>query len=185
MYDDAPYARTRLIGTVVLSKKTPVLVDKITPDLKAVVVPVLQKKAKPFVVDCHELNVLDFTLGFVNVGVSAKFLSRVPLRRDWRQGLRPANVHSSQGVAHVEDIAKALLHRYPSFTQAVAQVKTHKVNTVAWCQDFALNVRGNLIWRYDVVGNINFTTMQVELLPKFKYLTTSLKEVTDGRCEVL
>jgi len=185
MYDHAEYARTRLVGTIVLHRRTPVYIETIKRDMTATVYNPLQKNAKAYQVPLCGLNLLDFELGFINKPRGAVYLSRKPLRHDWRQGLRTNNVHSSNGRTTMDDIAGALLHRYPSFQQVAKRVLVDRlVPSCAWCQEFAMNSQNKIIWRYDVVGQYSHGDSAITLDARFKFLKYSLEEVTRDSCKV-
>ena len=179
MYDDAGYARTRLIGTTVMHKRKPVKVLSIDYEMIATVVTTTNKTRNVrSSVPLEELNLLNLQLGFVNHNGRANFLARRTLRYDWRQGLRPNNVSSTYGGVSDKLIGLALMHRYPTFEKALES----GANSCAWCEDFAINSDMSIVWRYDVVGK--FVDGSIRLKPKFYFLSSAIKESINGHYEV-
>jgi len=91
MYKEPEYAQSRIGGTIVLYGKVPVYVESVEHDMTCIVRLDLDServKSIPF----DDLNVLAPKLGFINSNGRAFYLSRKPLRNDWRQGLRPNQV---------------------------------------------------------------------------------------------
>ena len=172
MYEDVNYAATRLNNTIVMYKRTPILISRVYGDFMAVVFKLLDKNSIPLRVELSELNVANFKLGFVNDNIECSFLARKPKRRDYRQGLNTNNVDSSNAQVTEKLIAKALLHRYPTFTQATFAVLVRGVESRAWCEDFALHGK-NIIWRYHKVGNLDNGV--ITLLQEHKFLKISLE----------
>jgi hypothetical protein len=182
MYDDAHYAGTRLNNTVVLLKRKPVYVVNITRDLKAVVTYDVENRGHTFVVDCSKLNVVAFDLGFINKGDNCAYMARRSLRHDWRQGLRPNNVHmNGQRQVEYKDIAQVLRQRYPTFEAALGRVKAGDVSGCAWCQDFALKADGNVVWRYEAVGKFD-DKGYITLDNNFRFLYNQIMETTYACC---
>jgi hypothetical protein len=183
MYDNPNYAATRLNNTIVMLKRKPVLVLCVDMHLRALVTYDVKNHTRAFLVSCKELNVTNLELGFLNKGKHCQYMARRTLRRDWRQGLRPNNVHSTQGETAMSDIVAVLKHRYPSFKVAVGKVEQGKVVSCAWCPDFAI-IKGGLVkWRYEVVGK--YDKGGITLGNKYKFLTSQLIGATDGCCKVL
>ena len=184
MYDDAQYAGTRLNNTVVLLKIKPIYVVRVLRNLKALVTYDFVNNGNTFEVDCSALNCVAFKLGFVNTGAGVEYLSRRTMRHDWRQGLRPNNVHTTGAGVEYKDIAQALRQRYPTFPEAVKRVRLKGTASCAWCQDFALLQGGIVKWRYENVGKLD-DRGDITLDNKFKFLRHQLTEVTYGCCKVL
>jgi len=184
MYDDAQYAATRLNNTVVLLKRKPIYVIRVLHDLRALVTYDFVNNSNAFKVDCSKLNCVAFNLGYINKEFKCEYLSRRTLRHDWRQGLRPNNVHTTGVAVHHKDIAQALRQRYPTFEEVVAKIAQGEVASRAWCQDFALTSAGVVRWRYENVGKLNGRG-DIALDNNYKFLKAQLMEVTNGGCKIL
>jgi len=176
MYDSDNYASSRLNETIVLHKRTPVLVKSVH-NMLALVRPILNvKRNDGYLVPLEDLNVTDLKLGYVNVDTSTVYLARRTLRHDWRQGLRSNNVHATGGFnAPTTLIAKALLQRYPSFKYALAVLQLG--GSCAFSSEFALGYGDKVLWRDKEVGVLAEGTPS--LYAKFKFLLSSLMEASN------
>ena len=183
MYKDADYANSRLEGTVVMYKRVPVIVMHVSRRM-LVRVRKLDRSQREHLVPLAELNLTNFPMGFINKGSGVSFLCRRTLRRDWRQGLRPSNVASSNGDTTFEDIAKALRQRYPSFAVAYSDVTKGLARERAWCPEFAVSCDNKLRWRFEVVGSFT-NAAEVVLADEFKFLIHTLKDACNDSCKVL
>jgi hypothetical protein len=174
--DNIEYARQRLLGTVVRHNNEPFIVSKI--GITGVVLGAyLTNALEPVQVDLDDLNLEPVPLGYVNYNNSSYYVVRKPMRRDWRQGLRMANI-AFIGPAGFHDlphksIRKTILGEYPKIEAAVAKLRGG-VDKIAFSRHFALTsnldleYKGNcLVGKYDKV----FT-----LEEPFKYLTEHLME---------
>jgi hypothetical protein len=183
MYDTGEYAASRLVGTVVMVKRRPVYVERIDYN-KTVHGLTFDKKRHTIRCKLSELSVLSLDLGFYNYNGSAYYMSRKALRHDWRQGLRPNNVMSipiMNDIRHI-DIAKCMLHRYPTFAQAVARVSNNDYSC-AWSKDFCVTNRNVIRWKLYEVGTIGGE--KIVLNGNFKFLNKLLREQTHECYEII
>ena len=138
-------------------------------------------------------------IGYVNVSAinTAVYLSRMPIRRDWRQGLRSSQYHtevlsanSSQMVRVMDgfnvrdvlrtataDVEKALNNEYPRFDTAVDMVEEF-AESVAISRHFALSRNFDLILRGKILVAKVREDNRIELLPSRRYLIEQLQEET-------
>lgn len=174
MYDNAAYARSRLNDTVVLYRKIPVYVLNVREDLRAVVMPIHKPAQEQMLVPIRSLNVLDLQLGFHNLDNRAVYLSRRPMRDDWRQGLRENNVFSNGIPISHGDIGRALMHDYPTLEESVELVSAGAKQSMAWCKEFCVSAGGVLTWKYRPVGD--FQKGVFTLSKRYEFLQPSLKE---------
>ena len=182
MYDTAEYANSRLMNTIVMLKRKPVIVHRVKDDMSVLVWPcvdrhkVLDVRLKS--VPLTSLNLLDFRLGFLNKDGNTSYLFRRTLRRDYMQGLHAGNVGSTEFQIDALDIARVLLHRYPSFNKANSTVTEGRANSMAWCEDFCIKQGGVVGWKQYDVGSLEGDTLH--LLDKFSFLKDLLVEKTNG-----
>jgi hypothetical protein len=185
IYDTKQYAESRLLNTVVLLKRKPVVVQSIYNNFTASVVSPIKSIVRPKekIVSMDDLSILNLKLGFVNHKGYASYLTRRTLRHDWRQGLRVNNVSSTLARVNQDLIGRALLHRYPTFAEAVDLTKRMNCSSCAWCEDFALH-GDNILWRYNRVGKLRDGV--ILLTGKYKFLQPQLMEsIYDERYSVL
>lgn len=94
--DDYEYAASRLEGTIVRLRGKPVMVHKVTRDCEAKCTFISNgRRINSKVVD---LNLKPVSLGYVNYMGQASYVSRMPKRRDWRQGFRYSSIISLCGI---------------------------------------------------------------------------------------
>lgn len=154
MYDCSEYAESRLSDTLVMEGDNPVRVVCVDGDMVCEVIDDLTGEVHR--VDLERLNIKSPPLGFVNTPRGCFYLARRPMRRDWRQGVRPNNVIrlDTEAQANMMDIARCMKGDYPSIKEAMGMVRPD--NTVAVSRDIALtkhlaSVRVVYKW-YGVVG---------------------------------
>lgn len=173
--DDWDYANSRLQGTIVRLGDEPVFVHSVGPGMKAEVSK-LEDIYTNFTTDANELNVTPVPLGMCNFGDTVSYLSRIPLRRDWRQGLRRENFKSSN-IDHAaippDVLAKVIKGQYPSLKEALETVAKKK-GAIAWHRNWAVDSDGKLIYKLSVVGTSKDGML---LLDKpYQYLAEALEE---------
>jgi hypothetical protein len=182
MYDSAMYAATRINYTVVMCKRVPVIVQKVTRD-KVVVGTTIGRKPQPVKAKLSDLNVTNLKLGYFNCEGVAYYMSRKAMRNDWRQGLRTNNVECTPRKYNLDigDIAQCLRQRYPALGEAMHIAG--KGGSCAWCSEFCVNSKGVISWKSHAVGSVVDGT--IELANKFKFLAKLLKENTHECYEVI
>ena len=178
MYIEGDYAESRLAGTLVRHNDVPVYVRGVNSSLVCFVRDVLQ--GNEYEVSIDDLNLKSPPLGFVNDGHSCFYISRRPMRRDWRQGVR-TNTVVNQTVKDMQvskrTIALCMKGKYPKKSVALSKLRTG-VREIAISREFSLSMLGkkvmvNYKW-YGTVGNL--TPKGVSLQPKWKYLLNRFKE---------
>lgn len=174
---DYEYAHSRLSETIVRLKGVPVYVHNVRHGMK---VQFSDLDAMDDIQECHidEFDLHPVPLGYCNYNKLASYLSHVPMRRDWRQGLRRGNFVSLSGIdanrIPYESLRQAILGDYPTFNAAVEAAS--KVKSIAWHRHWAINVNGQVLYKGGVrpVGKIE--NGQVVLDSRYMYLTEALKE---------
>jgi len=95
-HDNRDYTAMRLNGTVVreIKNKRLVLIREIGYDVKGLVASVqtLIRGARQYIVHLDELNLASPKLGNITFEGRVYYVSRMPKRNDWRQGLRQENL---------------------------------------------------------------------------------------------
>ena len=176
---DSAYAFSRLDETVVTLAGRPVMVNGIDPMCKVHHIDVLT--GNDSVCDLDELCLTPVKVGFVNFRGDAYYIVRKPMRRDWRQGLRIANVtcinkEFPRGIT-LADIGRSIINDYPTFVEVVKTLRnTEDVHSIAWCREFALGRKGQLFHADSLVGYFNFGNGEFTLKEEFDYLKESLGE---------
>lgn len=159
--DDYDYAATRLDGTVVRVGSIPVRVDSIGGDGRALVTTLATGKQS--LVDVRELNLRPVPLGYVNHGMVAAYLCRMPMRNDWRQGLRPESMYVLNNFMDKRHLSDRALHdtivgEYPPLAACLELVSNGAATSLAWHRHWAVASKARRIsihYKGEVVGGIN------------------------------
>lgn len=177
MYIDNEYAGSRLIGTMVRHKGRAVQVNDVVDDLQCLVYDLLNDNS--YLVHLDELELKSPPLGFVNGRGGCVYLSRRPMRRDWRQGVRTNTVlKQTRYVGSINStlIAQCILGKFPKVSTALTKLRVG-IPEVAISREFSLTRVGtatiiNFKW-YGGVGRLtakgpNFNTSWEYLESRFK-----------------
>jgi hypothetical protein len=177
--EDADYADSRLAGTIVrLLNGEPVFVHHVRGGMDALV-STLADLYTPFNVHAGELNLVPVALGMCNFNEGAHYLSRIPLRRDWKQGLRKENFTCD--TVHVQlipptTLRQVILGEYPTLDECIKLCAEKKVGSVAWHRHWAITSKG--ILRYKNEGPVGIVRDgALALNEPYRYLQEALGEV--------
>jgi hypothetical protein len=151
--DDWEYANSRLNGTIVRLGDDPVFVHSVNRGMVADLAK-LDDIYNNYQADARELNLVPVPLGMCNFEGTISYLSRIPMRRDWRQGLRRENFTSS-GVNHAaippHELDKVIRGQYPTCQEALVMIDKGVLG-VAWARHWGVTKDGRLHYKWDVVG---------------------------------
>lgn len=176
---DHDYAHSRLHETIVRRGEVPVWVYGVRAGMVVQYVELSQiGSEEPKECPIDELNLQPVPLGYCNYNKHATYLSRMPMRRDWRQGLRRGNFIGIGAVdpnrIPYESIAQTIIGDYPTFNGALTAVK--KVKSVAWHRHWAMDSDLRVFYK----GRVRHIGKVVEgvviLEPSYTYLNEALKE---------
>ena len=107
----------------------------------------------------EEFNLSSPPLGYINYEGAAYFVSRRPMRRDWRQGIRQSNLDVSRSgrtgqysFSSLYPVIIPILKMYPTYKETVDRVEDVYTDC-AFTRNFSLDDRGRLWYKgRDVVG---------------------------------
>jgi hypothetical protein len=176
---DHEYANSRLNETIVRRGDVPIWVYGVKPGMLVQYVElskIEEHEAKMCPID--ELDLHPVPLGYCNYNKHATYLCRMPMRRDWRQGLRRGNFTGTGAIdphrIPYESIAQTIIGDYPSFKGALGAVK--KIKSVAWHRHWAVDSALQVFYKGRVrpVGNVVGEAVILE--PSYTYLNEALKE---------
>lgn len=182
MYDTAEWANAKLHGTIVrLEDGTPIYVIKCftADDGKIGVVYRLLRTDQHRECLLENLNLEPVPLGYVNhTAGSAIYIARLPLRQDWKQGLRHGNyVIKGRGTAQLNEVSllaciTGQFHDLKACIDRAAKTGHKK----AFHRHWAVGGDGELLYKDDVVGTVDRETYNVSFSPEFCYLETRYHE---------
>jgi len=186
--DDIDYTRMRLNNTVVRHNKGfLVLVKSIRFGKKGfeIVVDKLEGNLEgPLRVCVEELNLSSPPLGNVDYLGLSLYVSRVPKRNDWRQGLRSENlcyIHKGKTTAFRDlpyNILKmAIFNRYASYRCCSKVLEKKEIQSMSFSRNFSLDIRHQLWYKNRMVvgGDDNGTP---KLNAKYTWLKEALGDAT-------
>lgn len=144
-------------------------------------------------VNLEDIDLSPPTLGYVNHNESCCYITRAPMRRDWKQGIRPGNLRQYSRDENQETIVfrnrsdiylleHAPKNDYPSFKECLDKIEeTHRSR--AFSRHFCINERGDLWYKglYQV-GSVSKESDSLLLLKqRFVHLTEQLTEETSNQ----
>lgn len=173
--EDWAYAHTRLAGTYVLYKSAQLVrIDSVRRN--GVRINSLDGESLPLC-QLKDLNVQDFRLGFVNFPDGADYVSRKPMRRDWRQGLRPNNLLCRQELRDrkMQYVSQTLLNNFPTLEECVQSAKEDGL-AKAWHRHWCLGHDMKIYYRDLSTSVGSLVKGEPKLSTRFQYLAEALEE---------
>lgn len=177
MYVDRDYAESRLHGTLVRHEGKPVMVTAVRDSLECEVKDLLTGNYSTTHLD--NLDLKSPPLGFVNHGGNCYYLTRKPMRNDWRQGVRTNSVViQGGGRVPVEVIAQCMAGEYPTKSVALSKLRDGQ-RTIAISREFSLTrKRSRTTINYKWYGEVGKLTSKGAVLnPKWEYLSPKIEGV--------
>lgn len=174
-YKDVPYAISRLVGTIVRYKGEPVeVIGKDDPHVR---IQYLMSKRKDWI-DVRRLDINPVPLGYLNSDeFGCTYLSRIPMRSDWRQGLRQKAIKVSNGLLFDafdrKDVAKTILNIYPHLKDA--RNMCDDVRRVAFAREWCIGSKDTIWYKEKEVGK--YMHDRIALKPEYFYLEEKLMEL--------
>lgn len=184
-YQEIDYAYSRLDKTFILHNNSLNMVYEWDGSPKLTL---RKKDGKTTKVTIEELDLTPAPLGYVNFSDTCCFTTRMPMRRDWKQGLRPNNLRRINyreddleerfEVRNLHDIytlEDTVLNNYPSYRKCVDNVEeTHRASAFSRC--FAINELGKVIYKSQLrVGYVE-DEKSIKLIQDYNYLKELLQE---------
>ena len=154
MYNDVRYARSRLNGTIVRNSngRAVSVTDIGGRDRNPTVEYVELRNGRSGSESLFDMILVPPQLGFANHGNAVYYLSRMPMRDDWRQGLRRRNYRCLYGPPaesiSQENLAKCIENVYPTYEFALDYC-INQGREMAFHSDFAVIDSGRrLLYKY-------------------------------------
>jgi hypothetical protein len=168
--NDASYARSRLNSSYMKGKEKGFykIVDiySKTNDLDKATIIAFDEDRNEVKLHIKDLDFSIGKLGYVNDAYSgtAMFISRLPIRRDFRQGLRSSQLsHVRNGSynnlsenwleSNAKSVNKCLRNRYQSFN-TVIELAEECNGDIAFSKNFALSSKYKLLYKGFTVGDL-------------------------------
>jgi hypothetical protein len=170
--NDADYARSRIVASYMKGKEKHDGLYKIVEiqakgnDLKTAKILAYDSKNRQVGLTIDMLCFSPGKLGYINDWFSgtATFLSRLPIRRDFRQGLRASQLcslrnGSSNSISdnwletNIQSVSSCLCDTYSSLAQVIEKVEEANVD-MAFSKNFALSNKYKLLYKGFVIGDL-------------------------------
>lgn len=187
-YDTAAYAASRLIDTIILCDGAPVIVRNVEKsDAGSGIVvkytEILDPTDRTKRADINQFDLNPVRLGYVNYRKDPVYLTRAPMRRDWRQGLRTMNIYDAHGnnprMIPYHVIAQTIMNNYPTFESALNTLNSPLLGDggLAYHRDFSISHEGKLSYKgMFEVGEVNMENGDVVIDPKFAWVGEAFNE---------
>lgn len=185
--DDVRYALNRLLQTMVRYQGQLVTVTNVLFNGTDQPLQVYSEGVKSGLQYNDVIGNYDLTpvpLGFVNIvrRKNVNFLSRIPIREDWRQGLRQNNARTVWGLNVWDDeaIANTVENIFPTIEHLRGSLNGEE-QLGAWHRDFAMDGCGSIYYRTEGrIGQFIGDSCEYLLDGPFTWVEESLKEALDG-----
>lgn len=183
-YDTASYAGTRLNETIIRKGKMPIMVSSCEDHSAGKIVVywngvVSKDSGADFL---HDLDLNPVPLGYVNYDGQVIYMTRMPMRSDWKQGMRDRNIVSHQGYNNelpYRFIGKTIMGDFPKFKTALEAINSDKY-AMAFDRDFALDRRGILFYKgMFEVGRVNMVNGSVNIDDSFSWVREAFSEAME------
>lgn len=187
-YDTAEYARTRLIETIVRYQGRPVMVMNCEQNGEEILVHFneIMDDHPPDVRPLKEFDLDPVPLGYVNFSARATYVTRMPMRKDWRQGMRMSNIADVNGMNPTRMpfrvLGKTIMGDFPTFHRALEGVtrKSKPAESMAFSRDFAVTSEGTLQYKgFLTVGEVNLKEASVYFPEKSNWVREAFNEVME------
>lgn len=185
-YDTAEYAGSRLVETVIRLGETPVLIHNVDTDS----VGRIRLKYEDIMTDVVNRETIDkfnldpVPLGYVNSDGEARYVTRMPLRNDWKQGIRQRSICDigGYGINHItyRTIGYTIMGKFPKIATVLERVSRGH-SSMAFSREFAITSRGVLKYKalFDV-GKVNMDNGGVAIDPAFSWVKEHYDEVMEN-----
>lgn len=175
-YDTAEYANNRLADTIVRLKDEPVYVHGVRENWKVDITPL--GKGDSEVCNFDQLNLEPVPLGFCNTRrAGAVYVSRLPRRDDWRQGLRQNTIKTFPVLGEpisYEYLRQAIVGVQRPLLEAV-QAAEGTGKPIAFHRHWAVTESSKLQYKWDIVGVVK-ADGAVSFKEEFAYLESRFME---------
>jgi len=185
-YDTAEYAGSRLTETVIRLGEKPVLVHAVDYDKEGRI----RIKYEDIMEDIINRDTIDkfnldpVPLGYVNADGEARYVTRMPLRNDWKQGIRQRSICDvgGYGVNHIpyRTIGYTIMGKFPKLSTVLDRVSRGH-SSMAFSREFAITSTGTLKYKslFDV-GQVNMNNGSVAIDPACSWVKEHYDEVMEN-----
>lgn len=183
--DNPEYAKQRLVGTIITHNGKAVNVANVrkvggNKPLEVSSIAILNHE--PVIDSIENYDLTPIKLGFVNHGADTVYVTRMPMREDWRQGFRWSQAFfpfMSTPDTNVDsiDLARSVENIFPDIDE-IREILRRRQGMMAWCRNFAIDNKDQIFYRgFGKVGEFLDKTTNFLLDGKFFWVEDRLKKV--------
>jgi hypothetical protein len=182
LYNDIQYANNRLVGTIVSYKGKPVLINELGNAFASIM---YLKDGKTETVNYNkDFDLTPVPLGYSNYKGLSLYLARIPMRKDWKQGLRTTttrclfNGEIYEGQVPFSELHKTIVGDYPTLDKAIEHVKLPQIKSMSFSRAFAIDKALDIWYKgRSAIGKIvNPKTHEYSLKDEFFWARETLEE---------
>lgn len=183
-YDTAEYAGSRLNETIIRLDGVPVMVLNCSESFDGILVKyedIMTAKTGKALLSKFDLNPVP--LGYVNNEGNAHYVTRMPLRNDWKQGIRQRSICDCNGfgVGHIPytNIGHTIMGKFPTMKATLESLSAY-CKSMAFSREFAAQRDGSLVYKsLFTVGKINMDNGAVAIDPAYSWVKESFDELME------
>jgi hypothetical protein len=182
-YDNALYAGSRLDQTVIRKDKTPILVQSCEDNSMGIIVNWKGIMETGYGVDyLHDLNLNPVPLGYVNHNDTVTYMTRMPMREDWKQGLRDRNITTADGFNNelsYKQIGHTIMGNFPKFSKVLEGVCSNAF-CMAFDRDFVVTREGKIGYKGSfIIGKVDLISGSINIDDSFSWVREAFEEAME------
>ena len=185
-YDTAEYAKSRLVETVIRRGDIPVYVQDVTTmdgEIWVYYQKLMDGDDEIYGDGLDDFNLDPVPLGYVNYKNFAYYLTRMPMRKDWRQGLRLLNVVGPDGdrpPVPLKTIAETIVGNFPTFKSCLEKLNTKKtIKNIAFCRDFSVSTEEIQYKGMFPIGKVDMENGNIHINDGMSWIREALDEALE------
>lgn len=140
-YDTADYAATRLVETHIMYKGQLARVVSCAQFGGQIVIGYELVTGGVGNAFLPEFDLNPPKLGYVNHSGVAYYMTRMPMRKDWKQGMRNSNIIANTGLnpgINMKKINETIMGKFPSISTCLAGIQAGKFKSIAFDRNFCI-----------------------------------------------
>lgn len=187
-YDTAEYARSRLIETVIRHGNKPVMVydvgvHSLTNKIIIKYQDIMNSDEVMLEDEIDNFNLDPVPLGYVNWKNYAYYLTRMPMRKDWRQGLRLLNIVLPDGdrpPVPLKTVGETIMGNFPSFKSCLDKLNSKKtIKAMAFCRDFSVSTQEIQYKGMFPIGKVDMENGNIHINDGMSWIREALDEALE------
>lgn len=188
-YDTVNYAQSRLVDTTIrLKNGIPIHVLDVTGSDNKIIIKYsyLTDEANLHETSIDNCDLNPVSLGYVNHNKKAFYIMRMPMRKDWRQGLRMLNMIDSNGLnprnVPMKSVVNTIMNKFPKIQTCLDNLNSSKktIFSMAFHKDFSIYKEGALEYKGIIpVGVIDMNNGSLLIYDQYNWVREALDEAME------